>query len=175
MVRHHHRIAPAIALTVALVAAAPASARLELNSPPAPASASAPASSSLCSEVCGAGGYTAVKQLAVASAERGATLPHNPRGRSVVLSGAGSGSPSSTVTSRGANGPRSEVVSGGGYSNPSGIPTVLRVVAPSGGFHWGDAGVGAGGVIAMLLLIGAVLAATNVRRRASRGTVQPTA
>lgn len=174
MVRHHHRTTAAIALTLALAAAAPASARHELNSPSGTAQASAPASTNLCSEVCGAGGYTAVKQLAVASAEQGATLPHNPRGSSEVLSGAGSGSPSSTVTSRGSNGPRSEVVSGGGYSNPSGVPTVVRVVAPSGGFHWGDAGIGAGGAIAMLLLIGAVLGATNVRRRATRGTVQPT-
>jgi hypothetical protein len=174
MVRHHHRIAPAIALTLALAAAAPASARPELNSPAGTAQASAPASTNLCSEVCGAGGYTAAKQLAVASAERGATLPHNPRGRSEVLSGAGSGSPSRTITTGGPNGPRSEVVSGGGYSNPSGIPTVIRVAAPSSGFHWGDAGIGAGGAIALLLLIGAVLGATNVRRRATRGTVQPT-
>ena len=174
MVRYHHRIALAIALTVALAAAAPASARPARDSPAVTAHVSAPASSNLCSEVCTAGGYTAVTPLAVASAERGATLPHNPRGRSEVVSGAASGSQSSTFTSRGSNGPRSEVVSGAGYRNPSGIPTVVRVVAPSGGFHWGDAGIGAGGAIAMLLVIGAVLGATNVRRRASRGTVQPT-
>ncbi len=174
MVRYHHRIAPAIALTVALAAAAPASARLELNPPASTAHVSAPASTSLCSEVCGAGGYTAANQLAVASAERGATLPHNPRGHSEVVSGIGSGSLNSTMTSRRSHGPRSEVVSGGGYSNPSGVPTVVRVVAPSGGFHWGDAGIGAGSAIAMLLLVGAVLGATTVRRRASRGTVQPT-
>jgi hypothetical protein len=174
MVRYHHRIAPAIALTVALAAAAPASARPARTSPAVTAQASAPTSANPCSEVCGAGGYTAVTPLSVASAERGATLPHNPRGRSEAAAGAGSGSPSSTIASRGSNGPRSEVVSGGGYSNPSGSPTVVRVVAPSGGFHWGDAGIGAGGAIAVLLLTGAVLGATNVRRRASRGTVQPT-
>ena len=149
MVRHHHRIVPAIALTLALAAAAPASARLELNPPPGAGEPSTAASTNLCSEVCGASGYTAATQLAVASAERGA--------------------------SSGSNGPRSEVVSGGGYSNPSGFPTVVRVVAPTGGFDWGDAGIGAGGAFAMMmLLIGGVLGATNVRRRTARSTAQPT-
>jgi hypothetical protein len=175
MVRHQYRIAPAIALTLALAAAPPAFARHELNSPAATTQASAPASPNLCSEVCSAAGYTTAIQPTLASAERGATLPNNPRGRSEVLSGAGSGSPNSTIMSRGSNGPRSEVVSGAGYSNPSGVRTVVRVVARSGGFHWVDAGIGAGGAIAILLLISAVLGATNVRRRATRGTVQPTA
>jgi hypothetical protein len=44
MVRHHHRIIPAIALTLALAAAAPASARFELNPPLSPQSP-APAAS----------------------------------------------------------------------------------------------------------------------------------
>jgi hypothetical protein len=147
MVRHHHRIAPAIALALALAAAAPAAARPEPNPPPVTAHASGPASTNLCSEVCGAGGYTA------------ATRP--------------AGTVSSTIAS--GSGPRSEVVAGGGYSNPGGHATVVRVVNSGSGFDWGDAGVGAGGAVAITtLLVGGILGATSLRRRATRGTAQPT-
>jgi hypothetical protein len=174
MVRHHHRIAPAIALTLAL-AAAPASAKFELN-PPAGIQThpSSRASTNLCSEVCSAGGYASVKQAAVTSAT-GAALPHDPRPRSEVVSGGGYGSASPAAASRSFTGPRSEVVSGSGYGNPSVRSTVVRVVAPSGGFHWGDAGIGAGGAFALIMLAaGVVLGTTNTRRRASRSSAQPT-
>jgi hypothetical protein len=118
MLRHYHRIAPAIALTLALAAAAPASAKFELN-PVAgtQTQSSSPASTSVCSEVCSAGGY----------------------------------------------------------GNPGAPSKVVRVVAPSSGFHWGDAGIGAGGAFALTMLaLGGVLAATNTRRRASRSSAQPT-
>ena len=69
------------------------------------------------------------------------------------------------------NGPRSEVVSGGGYGQPTAPATVVRVVSASDGFDWGDAGIGAGGALALMtLLVGGTLGATNIRRRATRRT-----
>jgi hypothetical protein len=175
MVRHHHRLAPAVALTLALAAAAPASARLELNPPASSAAPSTPASTNLCSEVCGASGYTAATQPPGASAGRGAALPHDPRPRAQALAGAATGSGSSTTASSGFSGPRSEVVSAGGYSNPSAPQTVVRVSAPSGGFDWGDAAIGAGGAVALtMLLIGGVLRTTNIRHRGTGSSAQST-
>ena len=129
MVRHHHYIAAAIALTLALGAAAPAAARFELN-PPAPIfQVSTPASTNVCFDVCSASGY--------AARETGAALPHDPRPRAVVLAGAG-------------------------YRHGD---------TPSVGFDWGDAGIGAGGALALMtLLIGAALGAASIRRRATRTT-----
>jgi hypothetical protein len=112
MIRHHHRIAGAIALTLTLAIAAPAYARLDLNPP----SASPPR-----------------------SATTGAALPHDPRPRSVALAAA--------------------------------QPKVVHVVAPSDGFHWGDAGIGAGGALVLMTLIaGGVLVAATARRRTTSTT-----
>ena len=80
MIRHHHRVASAIALTLALASAAPASARLELNPATGADNQSTTASTSLCSEVCSASGYV--------SHNSGAALPHDPRPRAVALAGA---------------------------------------------------------------------------------------
>jgi hypothetical protein len=42
----------------------------------------------------------------------------------------------------------------------------VRVVAHSSGFDWGDAGIGAGSMLALTLIgLGGVLAATNRRGR----------
>ena len=59
-----------------------------------------------------------------------------------------------------------DVCSGHGYGPVSAPATVVRVVAPNGGFDWGDAGIGAAGAI-VLMLIGTsgVLAATHGRGR----------
>jgi hypothetical protein len=173
MVRHYHRTMPAIALMLALVGAGSASARLELNPPPSAAQPNTSVSTNLCSEVCGAGGYTAAIPQNAAFGEKGAALRHDPRARSQALSGGGSHNPRITA-STGSTGPRSEVVSGGGYTNPGYAPTVVRVVAPSSGFDWGDAGIGAGGAVALMLLTVGLFGATNVRHRAARGTAQPT-
>jgi hypothetical protein len=163
MVRYHHRITAAIALTLALAAAAPASARPTLDPSLGAAIPGTPASTNLCSEVCSGSGYSA--------ARTGAALPHDPRPRAVALAGTGSAHPSSPAESSGSNGPRSEVVSGGGYGNPNAPATVVRVLTPSDGFHWDDAGIGAGGALALMtLLIGVALGATNIRRRAARST-----
>ena len=50
------------------------------------------------------------------------------------------------------SGPRSEVVSGGGYGSGTAAPTVVRVVDGNSGFDWGDAAIGAGGGIALSIL-----------------------
>ena len=160
MFGHQHRFIPAIALTLALAAAAPAAAMPVRDTSRAVIPSRQAASTSPCSEVCSAGGYSASVSWLDPSAERGATLPHNPRGRSEDLAASTSG------------GPRSEVVSGGGYVNPASPTTVVRAVAPSNGFDWGSAGIGAGGAVAlMLLILATTLGATSIRRHASRTAV----
>lgn len=168
---HHHRLASALTLALALAAAAPAYARLELNPQAATVpAASTPVSTNLCSEVCGSAGYNSATGAALAHDPRprsvalagdpsaGAALPHDPRARVVALAGG---------AAAGGNVPiRSEVVSSGGYANPAAPATVVRVVHHDNGFDWGDAGVGAGGAIALMLLLGAgALGAVSLRRR----------
>jgi hypothetical protein len=62
------------------------------------------------------------------------------------------------------------VASGGVVASPA----VARV-ATSSGFHWGDAGIGAGGALALATLLGTgSLIVMKVRRRPTREVVQPT-
>jgi len=66
-------------------------------------------------------------------------------------------------------GPCSEVCSGGSYGSAtttttSTPPAVVRVVTHDGGFRWGDAGIGAGGMLA-LTLTGFSAAITLTRHR----------
>jgi hypothetical protein len=78
-------------------------------------------------------------------------------------------SPSQITTANA--GPRSEVVDGGGYGSPTAVPaTGVHVIAPNGGFDWGDAGIGAAGGFALTLLcVGGALAVSQRRgRRSSR-------
>jgi hypothetical protein len=175
MVRHHHRIAPAIALTLALAAAAPASAMFERNPPPSGvANAGTPTSTGPCSEVCSTGGYTSLNQTATASAKTGAALPHDPRPRADALSHNRSSTADSAGLGAGNTGPRSEAVSASGYGNPTAPSTAVRV-APSSSFDWGDAGIGAGSAVALtILLLGGAFGATKLRRRPTRSSAQPT-
>ena len=142
----HHRITTTIALALALAAtAAPVA-----SANPAPlaqaeaaianASPHGQPSSGPCSEVCSGGGYRSVSQPAETPGDSGATLPHDPRPRSIALSSA--------------------------YKTASIPPTLVRVAAPGNGFDWGDAGIGAGGTLALTLIaLGGVLAVTNRRGR----------
>ena len=42
----------------------------------------------------------------------------------------------------------------------------MRVVIPSGGFHWGDAGIGAGGMLALTVIgLGGALTLTHRRNQ----------
>ena len=166
MFRHYRRLAAPIALALALAAAAPAAARPNLEPTASAANPSPPATTNLCSEVCGGSGYTA--------ANAGANLAHNPTASSVAHAGAGFGYGSSPTANTGSTNPRSKVVSAGGYGNHQASATVVRVVSPGEGFDWGDAGIGAGGALALMtLVIGGTLGATSIRRRATRTTAKP--
>ena len=147
---YHHRTAT-IALTLALALGIPATTAAQM-----PDKLSNPASASPCSEVCSGGGYFVNSNT---------TRPTDSL--STILNGAGD------------PGPCSEVCSGGGYgsvSRPSWTPddntasippAAVRVVTYSGGFNWGDAGIGAGGMLA-LTVIGLGGALTLTRRRNHR-------
>ena len=145
---YHHRTAT-IALALALAAGVPAAAAAQQ-----PGQLNSPAPPSPCSEVCSGGGYT--------SATGTTTSP------AAILNGLGNPAPCS------------EVCSGGGYgsvSTPSRTPdhssadntatippAAVHVAAHSYSFHWGDAGIGAGGTLA-LTVIGICGALTLTRRR----------
>jgi hypothetical protein len=140
-----------IALTLALALGVPATAAAQLPDNP-----SSPVSTSPCSEVCSGGGY---------SGNGNTTLP----AYSLPTSLNGGGDP----------GLCSEVCSGGGYGSVSRPPrtpddhtasippAAVRDVNFSGGFNWGDAGIGAGGMLA-LTIIGLGGALTLTRRRNHR-------
>jgi len=94
-----------------------------------------------CSEVCsgGAGSYGSASQSSSTPDESGATLPHDSRPRAVAA-------PSL-------------------YNTASTPPTVVRVVTHNGDFHWGDAGIGAGGMLAVTLIgLGGAITLTHRRR-----------
>jgi hypothetical protein len=63
-------------------------------------------------------------------------------------------------------GARSVVVSGAGHGPVRAPATAVRVLAPSSGFDWGDAGIGAGSALVLTIIgVGGVLTATSRRRR----------
>jgi hypothetical protein len=143
MTRHHNRLVRAAALTLALtaVAAAPA-----LASP-------AHASPGPCSEACSGGGYGT-------GLSRPAATPTSTQPRQIastgpcseVCSGRGYGSrvtrPAATPTS---SGPGSEVSSTNGYDFARVPATVVRTSSGDSGFDWGDAGIGAGAALGLML------------------------
>ena len=135
----HHRITPAIALTLALAASAPSAAWGD----PQPLAHAEPA---------------IANQTA---ADTGARLPHDPRARSTVVSGVQPAVGSALC---------GDVCSGHGYGSVGATTIALSVrphpAASGGGFHWGDAGIGAGGAFALTIIgLGGVFVATNHRRR----------
>jgi hypothetical protein len=141
---YHHRLAT-IALTLALAAGVPAAAAAQQ-----PAHPNSPATGSPCSEVCSGGGYTSGTSTTTSPAY---SVP-------VILNHLGNSNST----------PCSEVCSGGGYGpgNPPSPtatlpPTAARVVTQRAGFDWGDAGIGAGGMLA-LIVIGLGGALTLTRR-----------
>ena len=164
MIRQHHLITATIALAAALTATlapaawadpaplAKAEATIAANSrsstavranPDQQTATRATTNPGPCSEVCsgGAGRYGSAGERSLTPAESGATLPHDSRPRAVAVH---SHSLSSTA------------------STP---PTVVRVVTHNGGFRWGDAGIGAGGMLAVTLLgLGGAFTLTHRRR-----------
>jgi hypothetical protein len=145
---YHHRTAT-LALALALAAGIPAAASAQQPGQPG-----SPATPSPCSEVCSGGGYTS-----------GTSTTTCPYSLPVILNDLGN------------PGPCSEVCSGCGYGpvNPpsrtpdhsSAYPPHVRIVTQGAGFHWGDAGIGAGGMLA-LIVTGLGGALTLTRRRSHR-------
>jgi hypothetical protein len=143
MIRHHTRFARAAALTLALTAVAAA-----------PAWASpAPASPGPCSEACSGGGYGP-------GPSRPAATPTSTQPRQIASTGPcsevcadrGYGSsatrPPATPTS---TGPGSDVSSTNGYDLARVPATVVRTISGDSGFDWGDAGIGAGAALGLML------------------------
>jgi len=150
---HHHRTA-AVALALGLAVGVPAAATAQQQQPGSPAGASP------CSEVCSGGGY--------GSGNGNTTQP--TYSLPTILNNVGNPAPCS------------EVCSGGGYGSVSQPPqtpddssahhaartppTAVRVVTPSAGFHWGDAGIGAGGMLALIVIgLGGALTLTHRRNQ----------
>jgi len=170
MIYQHHRIAAPVALALAIAAniapaaladpqpLATAEAAIAANSRATTAARPNPDEQTLaratgyagrCSEVCSGGGYGFGGSSQLVN-ESGSQPSHNPQ----------SGPP---LTQQSTN----QLVSGA--SRPR--PAVVHVTAPSGGFDWGDAGVGAGGMLALTVIgVGGVL--TVARRRSQ--SVTPT-
>ena len=147
---HHHTAT--IALALALAAGVPAAAAAQPGQP------NSPAPSSPCSEVCSGGGYT--------SATGTTTSPtYSPP---IILNNLGNPAPCSEVCSGGGYGsvsPPSRTPDHASADNTATIPhAAVHVAAHSDGFHWGDAGIGAGGMLA-LTAIGICGALTLTRRR----------
>ena len=155
---YHHRTA-AIILALGLTVGVPAAAAAQQ-----PATPSSPASQSPCSEVCSGGGYGSGTSTTTQPAYSIPIILNNPGNQ---------GNPA----------PCSEVCSGGGYgllSQPPQAPddssayhaarippAAVRAVTADAGFHWADAGIGAGGMLA-LTVIGLGAALTLTRRRNQR-------
>jgi len=161
----HHRTARAIALAFALtatfapvawadpqplakaesaIAASHGSAGLTVRPNPDEQTATrASTNTGPCSEVCSAGGYGTARATAWTPDESGPRLPHDPRPRWVAARSL--------------------------YSTPITPPAVVRLTTPSGGFDWGDAGIGAGGMLALTLIgLGGTLTVTHRRNHRIR-------
>jgi hypothetical protein len=143
MIRHHHRITHAVALTLALTALATSPA-LAMPVPDSPGP---------CSEACSGGGYGSGPSRPAATPT--STQPHQIAGTgpcSEVCSGRGYGSSAirsaATPTS---TGPGSGVSSTNGYDPARVLATVVRTTSGASAFDWGDAGIGAGAALGLVL------------------------
>jgi hypothetical protein len=177
-----HRIGTSVALALALAAiATPAGARpfdLNANGSEVPAG---PTSMQAASQPTQPNGVPPI--LSAAKRSQRATLQHaqqqdrlaylahhQPNGAkysSSEMNAYGDATPSVLAST----GPRSEVVSGGGYGPINTPATVVRVLAHDGGFDWGDAGIGAAGGLGLALVgLGGVFAISQQRqaRRSKR-------
>jgi hypothetical protein len=131
MIRHHERIVRAAALTLALtaIAASPALARPADGYGPSPSRPAATPTS---------------------TQPRSAIANTGPC--SEACSGGGYGPKvSSTATTPTSTGPGSDVSSTNGYDLARVPPTAVRVISGDSGFDWGDAGIGAGAALGLVL------------------------
>jgi hypothetical protein len=184
----HHRVAPFVALTIAFTASFARTAWADPQ-PLAKAEAAIAADQSRastairpnpdeqmatvsgtytgpCSEVCSGAGYNPTGLPSLID-EAGARLPHNSRSRSLA--------PLNTqITSLAEiqQGAEKAGLHPGVFSPAEAVGTpsiVVRATAPNDGFDWGDAGIGAGGALALMLIgVGGVLALTNHRNHRVR-------
>jgi hypothetical protein len=136
-----HRIGTGVALALALAAsAAPAGARpfdLNANGSEVPA---------------GLAGMSPSQPAATSTSTQPRTRIADTGPCSEACSGGGYGSrvtrPAATPTS---TGPGSDVSSTNGYDFTRVPATVVRTVSGDSGFDWGDAGIGAGGALGLML------------------------
>lgn len=116
-----------------------------------------PARASPCSEVCSGGGYASGNSTTRPPAY---SLP-------MILPGVGDPGPCSEVCSGGGYGsvsPPSRMPGDSSAHDTARIPPAGGRVTGSAGFHWGDAGIGAGAMLALIVL-GLAGALTLTRRR----------
>ena len=185
MIRQHHLIRGTIALAAALTASlapaawadpaplAKAEATIAANSqsnttlrpnPDEQTVTGATANPGPCSEACsgGAGSYGSASQRSRTPDESGATLPHDSRPRWAAAPSLYStaSTPPTVVRVVTHNGHRAEqeATVGGRAAGALGIEE-------RGGFHWSDAGIGAGGMLALTLIgLGGAITLTYRRR-----------
>ncbi len=157
---HHHRTA-AIILALGLAVGVPAAAAAQQ-----PATPSSPASPSPCSEVCSGGGYGSGTST---TTQPTYSIP-------MILNNVGNPAPCSEVCSGGGYGlvsqPPQAPDDSSAYHAARTAPTAVRVVTPSAsaGFHWGDAGIGAGAMLALILIgLGGALTLTHRRNQRVHG------
>ena len=116
-----------------------------------------PATASPCSEVCSGGGY----------ASGTSTTTPRAHGLPMTLPGAGAPGPCSEVCSGGGyglGGPPPRTPGGSSAGNTARTQPQGRVVTGSAGFDWGDAGIGAGAMLAVIVLgLGGALTLTHRR------------
>jgi hypothetical protein len=150
----HHRTA-AIILALGLAVGVPAAAAAQQ-----PAKPGSPASASPCSEVCSGGGY--------GSGNSNTTQP--TYSLPIILNNVGNPAPCSEVCSGGGYGlvsqPSRTADDSSAYRTARIPPKAARAVTTSAGFHWGDAGIGAGGMLALIVIgIGGALTLTHRRNQ----------
>jgi hypothetical protein len=156
---YHHRIAAVILALAPAVGVPAAAAAQQLPS--------SPASPSPCSEVCSGGGYASGNSKTTSptySLPMILNIAGNPAPCSEVCSGRGYGlvsQPSRTPDDSSA------------YHTAKIPPAAVRVVTPAAGFHWGDAGIGAGGMLAVIVIgLGGALTLTYRRHQRTSRLVQ---
>jgi hypothetical protein len=138
----HHRITTTIALTLALAATAATAAHVASADPPPLTQTEAPITNH--------------------------TTPASPATCGDVCSSHAYGATPMATRSRASAALCGDVCSGRGYGPVTAPATVVRVIAPGGGFDWGAAGIGAAGAIVLMLAgTGGVLAAVGRRGRSA--------
>jgi hypothetical protein len=152
MAYHHHTAA--IALALALAAGVPAAAAAQQPASPAPTTP--------CSEVCSGGGYPSAPGATTCPAYSLPTILNH------LANPAPCSEPCPAGGRYGSASPPSQTPDTCTASHPAKIPpTAVHIAAHTDRFHWGDAGIGAGAMLAVIVTgLGGAL--TLTRRRSHR-------